>query len=147
MPSSRPTDIFRSLTSQRSDINVTPLIDVCLVLLLIFMIVTPALTSGDTSSVELPQTEHPQELTRPENLLTLVLEADGSLTVGGERLPAGAYAERLVALLRGRSAREVVLRADGRLRFAQVREVLRVASEAELPGMSLAAIRRGERAR
>jgi biopolymer transport protein ExbD len=143
----RPIDVFRTLASQRSDINVTPLIDVCLVLLLIFMIVTPALTSGDTSSVALPQTDHPRALPRPEDLLTLVLEVDGTLTVAGERLPAGAYGERLSLLLRGRSAREVVLRADGQLRYAQVRDVLRVASEANLPGMSLATIRKGERAR
>jgi biopolymer transport protein TolR len=134
-----------AVPTTRSEINVTPLIDVCLVLLLIFMIVTPLLTEG--ASVELPETANPAQIPRPDRQVTLVLDASGTLSIGEERWFPGALAEpaqraRFERALEGRSAREVVLRADGRLPYRKVREVLGAASTAHLEGMALAAVRR-----
>ena len=119
----------------RSEINVTPLVDVCLVLLIIFMVVTPML--GD-SSAELPETGAPARLGEPRDQLTLVIEKDGSLLLEEKRVVA-AELERRLGELHGRApARPLVVKADRRLRYASVREVLRDAQGAGFAGAGLA---------
>ncbi len=125
---------------QRSEINITPLVDVCLVLLVIFMIVTPLLTQG--APVELPETGRPLALPQRETQLTLVLDEHGTLSIGDERWARGTFDEVLPLRLAGRSPSDVVLRADGRLAFRDVREVLRLASVAKLEGLGLVTKRR-----
>jgi biopolymer transport protein ExbD len=128
--------------TQRSEINVTPLVDVCLVLLVIFMIVTPLLTQG--APVDLPQTSNPLALPQREAQLTLVLDEHGTLSIGDERWARGTFDEMLPARLAGRSRSDVVLRADGSLPFREVREVLRLASVAKLDGLGLVTKRRAD---
>src|SRR3954464_5962659 len=63
-----------------SDINVTPLVDVCLVLLIIFMVVTPMLQKG--VPVNLPVTEDPEKTPDTEKQLIISVKADGSVFLG-----------------------------------------------------------------
>src|SRR5438046_10330579 len=63
-----------------SDINVTPLVDVCLVLLLIFMVVTPMLQKG--VPINLPVTEEPEKTPDTEKQLQISVRADGSVFLG-----------------------------------------------------------------
>src|SRR3954454_15022881 len=63
-----------------SDINVTPLVDVCLVLLIIFMVVTPMLQKG--VPVNLPMTEDPEKTPDSEKQLLISVKADGSVYLG-----------------------------------------------------------------
>src|SRR5919112_6873081 len=64
----------------RSDINVTPLVDVCLVLLIIFMVVTPMLQNG--VDVTLPETVNPDKMPENQKQLTVAIKADGNVFVG-----------------------------------------------------------------
>ncbi|HVT60611.1 MAG TPA: biopolymer transporter ExbD [Thermoanaerobaculia bacterium] len=61
----------------RSQINVTPLVDVCLVLLIIFMVVTPLPRSA--VEVALPETAHPKNMAQVSNQLTVSIKSDGSV--------------------------------------------------------------------
>src|SRR6185503_1409900 len=63
-----------------SDINVTPLVDVCLVLLIIFMVVTPMLQKG--VSVNLPVTADPEKTPDTDKQLQISVKADGTVYVG-----------------------------------------------------------------
>ena len=63
-----------------SDINVTPLVDVVLVLLIIFMVVTPMLQKG--VPVNLPVTEHPEQTPDTEKQLQISVKADNSVYIG-----------------------------------------------------------------
>src|ERR1700742_2410626 len=64
----------------RSDINVTPLVDVCLVLLIIFMVVTPMLQKG--VPVNLPVTEDPEKTPDTDKQLQISVKSDGSVYLG-----------------------------------------------------------------
>src|SRR5919202_5818360 len=67
-------------TGLNSDINVTPLVDVCLVLLIIFMVVTPMLQKG--VPVNLPITEDPEKTPDTEKQLQISVKSDGSVYLG-----------------------------------------------------------------
>src|SRR3954466_16359612 len=69
-----------SAAGLNSDINVTPLVDVCLVLLIIFMVVTPMLQKG--VPVNLPVTEDPENTPNTEKQLQISVKADGSVYLG-----------------------------------------------------------------
>jgi biopolymer transport protein TolR len=105
-----------------SEINVTPFVDVMLVLLIIFMVAAPMLTVG--VPIELPRTAASALPASDEEPLTVTLTADGRLLVQKtEVAPDG-----LIALLRAVSAErrddKVFLRADGAIAYGRVAEVM-----------------------
>jgi biopolymer transport protein TolR len=104
-----------------SEINVTPLVDVMLVLLIIFMISAPLLTSG--VSVELPKTEAGslQDQSQP---LTLTVRADGKLYVGEEEVPFAALKPRIAGLANQDFERPVYVRADAKASYESVAQVM-----------------------
>src|SRR5438477_11419092 len=67
-------------TALNADINVTPLVDVCLVLLIIFMVVTPMLQKG--VPVNLPVTEDPEKTPDTDKQLQISVKSDGSVYLG-----------------------------------------------------------------
>src|SRR5437660_8960323 len=67
-------------TTLNADINVTPLVDVCLVLLIIFMVVTPMLQKG--VPVNLPVTEEPEKTPDTDKQLQISVKADGTVYLG-----------------------------------------------------------------
>src|SRR3979409_327982 len=69
-----------SATALTSDINVTPLVDVCLVLLIIFMVVTPMLQKG--VPVNLPVTEEPEKTPDTDKQLQISVKSDGTVYLG-----------------------------------------------------------------
>src|SRR4249920_969607 len=85
----------RSRRGTLSEINVTPLVDVMLVLLIIFMISAPLLTAG--VPVELPKTEAGAMQDVPDPI-TLSIRADGAIFVGDDPLPFASLAPRLKAM-------------------------------------------------
>jgi biopolymer transport protein ExbD len=105
----------------RAEINVTPLVDVVLVLLVIFMVVTPLLKQE--APIELPVTKSSQAASDARQL-TLAIAADGGLTLDGEALARDRLAERLASVFAGRSDRTVFLAADKSLPYATVVEVI-----------------------
>jgi len=116
-----------------ADINVTPLVDVVLVLLIIFMVVTPMLAAGH--AVTLP-TARADAQAAARDALVVTLARDGALFVGDERVAPGA----LVDVVRARRAPGAVvrLRADAALSMGALRPVLRSLKEAHLAPVALA---------
>ncbi|THD58634.1 ExbD/TolR family protein [Phenylobacterium sp.] len=105
-----------------SEINVTPLVDVMLVLLIVFMISAPLLTAG--VPVELPKTEAGslQDQTEP---LTVTIRADGQIFVKEDEVPFGVLAPRLHELAGPNTgAKPIYVRADGKAPYAIVAQVM-----------------------
>jgi len=119
----------------RAEINVTPLVDVCLVLLIIFMVVTPLLGNG---AAELPETSHPAKLGERRDDLVVTVKGDQTVLVDEKPIAAAALRAVLRDVHERSAARQLVVRADRRLAYGQVREVLRAANESGFSGAGLA---------
>ncbi|MGZ6123688.1 MAG: ExbD/TolR family protein [Myxococcales bacterium] len=123
----------------RSDINITPLVDVVLVLLIIFMVITPMLQRG--KSVELPKARHaavhPGE-GEPEPLFVSVTK-DGNVFIEQDKTPANQQAVTEAMKNAAAERKRVMLKADVDTEYGKVRPVLDWASKAKLKGVSLAA--------
>jgi biopolymer transport protein TolR len=120
----------------RSDINITPLVDVVLVLLIIFMVVTPMLQRG--KSVELPKAKHAIAGQGAEPAFISVTR-DGQVYIEQNKQPASN--EELIAAMKeaNEAGKRVMLKADIDTEYGKVRPVLDLASKAKLKGISLAA--------
>src|SRR6185436_10116770 len=92
-----------------SDINMTPLIDVMLVLLVIFMITAPLMTSS--LKLDLPKTEGAQPNDAPQ-FISVAIDPQGRLHFGEETLEADAFTARVLDTARKNPRTEVQLRAD-----------------------------------
>ena len=111
-----------------SQINVTPLVDVMLVLLVIFMVTAPILQQG--VSVDLPQVKA-GALASDEVQLVVSVAADGALFLNDTALTSDVLREKLVAILRDQPDKQVFLRADRAARYGAVMEVLAALRGAE----------------
>ncbi|HEX2540967.1 MAG TPA: biopolymer transporter ExbD [Caldimonas sp.] len=112
-----------------SDINMTPLIDVMLVLLVIFMITAPLMTSS--LKLELPRTDAAQPSDTPQ-FITVALDKEGSYFYGDERLDAAAFATRVADAARRNPQTEVQLRADRSVPYGRVAELIGIVQKAGL---------------
>lgn len=112
----------RSRAQPMSEINVTPFVDVILVLLIIFMVAAPMLTVG--VPVELPRTAAGALPTEQEEPLTVTLTAEGLVQIQTTEVPRAQLVTRLRAIASERSSDRVFLRADGAVPYAQVMEVM-----------------------
>jgi len=105
-----------------SQINVTPFVDVMLVLLIIFMVAAPLLTVG--VPVTLPQTAASALPTEPEEPLTVTMTADGALTLQTTPVVADQLIGQLKAVMAERDSRKIYLRADGSIPYERVIQVM-----------------------
>jgi biopolymer transport protein TolR len=105
-----------------ADINVTPLVDVMLVLLIIFMVTAPMLHTG--ISVALPKTATTNLRSNPEDPIVLSLSKDGLYYINETPVARGLLRDRLRAILRGRKEKAVLLKADRGLSYGTVIETL-----------------------
>jgi biopolymer transport protein TolR len=105
-----------------SEINVTPFVDVMLVLLIIFMVAAPLLTVG--VPVELPRTAASALPTEQEEPLTITLTADGLTLIQTAEVDPAELIPRLRAIAAERTSDRVFLRADGAIPYARVAEVM-----------------------
>jgi biopolymer transport protein TolR len=119
----------------KGDINVTPLVDVCLVLLIIFMVVTPMLQAG--VDVLLPQGPHSEKKPGQQGDLIISIKADGSVFVGQNWIPDKDLPTYLRAEYQKDPARAVMLKADKRINFGKVRLVMRAANDAEFTRVAI----------
>ncbi len=116
MPSQEDAD------SPMAEINVTPLVDVMMVLLIIFMIAAPMLHQG--VEVDLPKTEAEILPLRVDDPLVLSVNVDGLVYVLDQPVHPSQLVERLTPILRSRGDESVFLKADRALAYGQVMEVL-----------------------
>ena len=110
--------VKRRRTKPMAEINVTPFVDVMLVLLIVFMVSAPMLTVG--IPVKLPKTSANALPTEPEEPLTISLTSDGKILLQStETLPAKLII-KLQAIAQERSSNRIFLRADGSIPYERV---------------------------
>jgi len=119
----------------KGDINVTPLVDVVLVLLIIFMVVTPMLQQG--VDVRLPSGPHAEKKPGEENDLIISIKEDGTVFVGQSWIPDEDLTRYLQAEYESDPQRVVMLKADARLEFGKVRQVMKAANDARFSRVAI----------
>jgi len=112
-----------------AEINMIPLIDVMLVLLVIFIITAPLLTHA--VKLDLPKASSHPNITRPDNI-QLAIDAEGKVYWNGETLERGAWQARMDAAAKLQPQPEIHLRADGGVAYRRVAVVLSDAAKAGL---------------
>jgi biopolymer transport protein TolR len=117
-----------------SEINVTPLVDVMLVLLIIFMISAPLLTAG--VPLELPKTEA-AALQNQQEPITVSIKADGAVFVGEGEVPFSELAPRISAIAGEGYDKPIFVRADGKANYATVAQVMAALSNAGFAKINL----------
>jgi biopolymer transport protein TolR len=110
----------RRTSAALGDINVTPLVDVVLVLLLVFMVTAPMMSRG--IDVSLPVANQPQNA--EEERITVSIKADGRVYVADKPVAMVLLEDTLHGMMEGRSSKVVYLRADESLRYGKVIEVM-----------------------
>ena len=111
----------------KSDINVTPLIDVVLVLLIIFMVITPLLERG--KSVDLPDSRRSDENQAPETIV-ISMPSDHTVWVEGSQTTSENLGRVLAQAMAQHPGRKVLLKGDEALTVGPVREVMAIAKAA-----------------
>lgn len=116
---------YRGLRSRRTpsalgEINVVPLVDVVLVLLLVFMITAPMMSRG--IDVQLPVAD--QRQVHPEERVTVSIRADGRVFVGDRPVNLLLLEDQIRGMMEGLASKVVYLRADEGLRYGKVIEVV-----------------------
>lgn len=112
----------RRRTKPVAEINVTPFVDVMLVLLIVFMVAAPLLTVG--VDVSLPKSAAGALPSESEEPLTVTLTADGAIVIQTTEIPEVEFLTRLRGVAQERSDDKVFLRADGSIPYARVMQVM-----------------------
>ncbi|GGA14344.1 protein TolR [Neptunicoccus cionae] len=105
-----------------AEINVTPFVDVMLVLLIIFMVAAPLLTVG--VPIELPKTAAQPLPTEEEEPLALAIAADGTLMLQNSEINRADLVAKMRAIAAERQDDKVFLRADGAVPYSSVMEIM-----------------------
>ncbi|MBI1219050.1 MAG: protein TolR [Rhodobacteraceae bacterium] len=105
-----------------AEINITPFVDVMLVLLIIFMVAAPLLTVG--VPIKLPKTAATALPTEKEEPLTITLAPDGKIMLQTTEIDATALIPKLQAISTERADKKVYLRADGSIPYSRVAQVM-----------------------
>jgi len=118
--------------------NVTPLVDVVLVLLIIFMVILPAAVSN--MNLELTKMENPDEEPKGEpEPYVLSVDVDGRLYLDDYAVDKAELANHLRAVNANDPTKKLVLRGDHRLKYVQVRDVMAIVQDVGFPGVALRA--------
>lgn len=118
-----------------SDINVTPLVDVMLVLLIIFMVTAPMLNNAGVE-IDLPKEEAPP-LDMDDDPLILAIDADGSFFINESSFTADEMPKRLKAIAEANPDKPVFLKAAGSVPYSEVAGLLAAAKLAGMPRVGL----------
>ena len=112
----------RGRSSAMSEINITPFVDVMLVLLIIFMVAAPMLTVG--VPVQLPETAAQAMPTEQEEPLTITLAADGQISLMTSPVAEDELIPKLRAVAAERTSNKIFLRADGAIPYTRVAQLM-----------------------
>ena len=122
-----------------SDINVTPLVDVCLVLLIIFMVVTPMLQKG--VDVMLPKGDSPGKKPDNPNQVMLAMKIDKTMWYDTKWYPDDVMRSTLKELYQRSPGKEIILKADSRLEYGDVKKMMKLVKETGYQNIGLIAER------
>ncbi len=120
----------------KSEINITPLVDVVLVLLIIFMVVTPMLQRG--KDVRLPKAHRTEEENKQADPLVLSMTKDKKVWVESAAYEDAALSEKIRRELSAAPSRKVLLKGDEALSVGDVRRVMDLARKSGARGVALA---------
>jgi len=126
-----------------SAINVTPLVDVVLVLLIIFMVVAPQMESGGPP-LDLPTTDQAPRSENGGRQILVAIERTGAIWIDSDQIAADRFHQSLVDMAEGRDDWKVVIKGDSRLTFGQVKQAMLAADAAGFKDVGLIAQRRDD---
>jgi len=126
----------------KSEINVTPLVDVCLVLLIIFMVVTPMLQKG--RPVLLPQTDNPGKKPESQNEVLISVQADKTIFIDTKWFPDKEFLAKMKELGERASSKDLLIKADSRLSYGDVRNVMKMVKEGGFEKIALITEKKGD---
>src|SRR5579859_2029205 len=124
-------------TAMNSEINVTPLVDVCLVLLIIFMVVTPMLQKG--VPVNIPVTEDPEKTPDTEKQLQISVKADGTVYLGSTVVRKEQVGSELENIHQRTPDREIAVKGDKMVKYGAVLNVLKACRDVGFNNVGLIA--------
>ena len=126
-------------------INITPLVDVVLVLLIIFMVMAPQMRKGP--EVNLPNTAKPVDQGDERGRILVSIDDAGQLWVNDQRVAREHFAEALRGAVGTEQDPKIVVRGDAKLNFGVVREVMLALDQAGFRGVGLIAKKAGSEGR
>ena len=118
-----------------SEINVTPFVDIMLVLLIIFMVAAPLLSVG--IEVDLPNTQAKPLETEKERPLTLTLDGESNLFINEVKIEKSELRSKLLAIKKERESDEIYLRASKDIEYQNVAAILTLVSNIGYSQISL----------
>jgi len=111
----------------QADINVTPLVDIVLVLLIIFMVITPMLQRG--AEVKLPKAEHAESNEDSSEATIISVKKDGSLYLADDLITKELLEAELAGVLLAEPWKYVLIKGDVEARYADVRAVMEICED------------------
>jgi biopolymer transport protein ExbD/biopolymer transport protein TolR len=124
-------------SKMNASINVTPLVDVVLVLLIIFMVMAPQMRKGP--DVSLPKTEKPTQQGDERGRILVSIDQAGGLWINDNAVAPEHFGEALRAAVGAETDPKVVIRGDAKLNFRQVRETMQAIEQTGFRGVGLIA--------
>ncbi len=121
----------------KADINMTPMIDVLLVLIIIFMVITPLTPHGLEALVPQPPPPNSKPNLADERTVVIVLDKDGSIKINQDPIEEANLQQRLEDIFKTRAERVVFVKADGDLEFAPVARAIDIAHGAGIDKVGL----------
>ena len=123
--------------AMNSEINVTPLVDVCLVLLIIFMVVTPMLQKG--VPVNIPVTEEPEKTPDTDKQLQISVKSDGTVYLGSTVVRKEQVQSELETIHQRTPDREIAVKGDKLVKYGAVLDALKACREVGFNNVGLIA--------